>query len=247
MYGKIFDSIYDGTLYGKWEALVTFQQFIVLSDADGTVDMTPMAISARTGIPREIIDKGIEVLEAPDPYTRTPGSDGVRIERLDEHRPWGWTIVNHEKYKRLQDSDTVREQTRERVRKHRERKKKVKDVTDGNGAKRHTDTDTDTDKDLKIKVKTEDPFDRWWRVYPKKRKKKTARAIWKKKRLDAKVSELIIDVSTRISHDERWLNGYVPDPTTYLNQERWDDELTDDSGKKLTYTERMALAAEKMK
>ena len=150
MYGKIFDSIYNGTLYGHWEALVTMQQFIVLADADGVVDMTPMAIAARTSIPRDIIDKGIEILEAPDKFTRTPGSDGRRIELIDEHRPWGWVLVNYEHYKSLRDADTVRAQTRERVRKHRESKKKTSDVTDvtlGNAPKRHIDIDIDIDKD----------------------------------------------------------------------------------------------------
>lgn len=148
MYGKIFDSMYKGTLYGQWEAIVTFQQMIVLCDADGTVDMTPPAIAAITSIPLDIIQKGIEVLSRDDPYSRTPGRNGRRIELIDEHRPWGWVIVNHHKYKNLQDSDTVRAQTKERVRKHREMKRPVTDgnagVTDGNGSKRHTNTNTNT-------------------------------------------------------------------------------------------------------
>jgi hypothetical protein len=149
LYGKIFDSMYDGTLYGQWEAIVTFQQLIVLCDADGTVDMTPPAISARTSIPLEIITKGLKTLAEADPYSRTQGADGRRIELIDGHRPWGWVIVNHEKYQKLQDSDTVRAQTRERVAKHRAKKNEVTasngQVTDGNGSKRYTDTDTDTD------------------------------------------------------------------------------------------------------
>ena len=146
MYGKIFDSIYNGTLYGKWEALVTMQQLIVLADADGTVDMTPMAISARTGIPREIIDKGLEILASPDKYTRTPGSDGKRIELLDEHRPWGWSLVNYDKYKNLRDADEVRAQNRERKRRQRAREKS-QDVTLGHAESRHIDIDIDIDKD----------------------------------------------------------------------------------------------------
>jgi hypothetical protein len=142
VYGKIFDSMYRGTLYGQWEAIVTFQQLIVLCDADGIVDYTPPAISSITSIPLDIILKGLEVLSNPDPYSRTPGAEGRRIELIDAHRPWGWSIVNHTKYQRLQDSDTVREQTRERVRRHREEKRLV---TVGNGPLRHTDTDTDTD------------------------------------------------------------------------------------------------------
>lgn len=143
MYGKIFDSMYEGTLYGHWEAIVTLQQMLVLCSSDGAIDMTPQAIAARTSIPLEIITKGIGILSEPDPYSRTPGEEGRRIALIDAHRPWGWYIVNHAKYRNLQDLDTVREQTRERVRRHREMKRKV---TDGNDQKRHTDTDTNTEK-----------------------------------------------------------------------------------------------------
>jgi len=161
MYGKIFDSIYDGTLAEDWRALITFQQMIVLCDADGMIDMTPHAISRRTGIPIEHIEAGIKILENPDPYSRTDADEGRRIMRIDSHRPWGWHIVNHTKYKNLQDSDMIRAQTRERVRKHREAKKNYVtdgnvcngDVTDGNAKKRHTDTDTDTDTNTEEKIK----------------------------------------------------------------------------------------------
>lgn len=159
MYGKIFTSIYEGTLYGKWEALVTFQQLIVLCDADGIVDMTPHAISARTSIPLKIIKKGLEILSTPDPYSRTPDQEGRRIELIDAHRPWGWHLVNHTKYQHMQDAETLRSQTRERVRKHRESRRLSSDsvtVTDGNARKRHTDTDTDTD--TKSKNKAQAPF-----------------------------------------------------------------------------------------
>jgi hypothetical protein len=142
MYGKIFDSMYEGTLYGHWEAIITLQQMLVLCTSEGVIDMTPQAISARTSIPLDIITKGIGILSEPDPYSRTPGEEGRRIDLIDAHRPWGWYIVNHAKYRNLQDADTVRDQTRERVRRHREMKRSV---TDGNGEKRHTDTTTETD------------------------------------------------------------------------------------------------------
>src|SRR4051812_11918248 len=131
--------MYDGTLYGQWEAIVTFQQMIVLADADGIIDMTPQAMAARTSIPLEIIKNGIPILEASDPYSRTPGQDGKRIELLDEHRPWGWHIVNHEKYKHLRDAKEVRAQNRERQQRFRDKKSvtasngKSRSVTRGNG------------------------------------------------------------------------------------------------------------------
>jgi len=152
VYGKIFDSMYDSTLADDWRALVTFQQMIVLCDADGVVDMTPHALSRRTSIPIEYIEAGLKILEAPDPYSRSPEQEGKRIELIDEHRPWGWIIVNHGRYKSLQDAGTVREQTRKRVQKHRDKKTQLNQqtcnaspvtVTQSNNKKRHTDTDTD--------------------------------------------------------------------------------------------------------
>ena len=115
MYGKVFESMYEGTLYGQWEAIVTMQQFIVLATADGVVDMTPMVISAKTSIPREILDKGIDILSKPDLYSRTPGNDGIRIRLIDDHKPWGWYIVNHDKYSKMVKREDKREADRQRI------------------------------------------------------------------------------------------------------------------------------------
>jgi len=114
VYGKIFQTMYDGTLCtkGPWEALVTFQQMIVLSDKEGVVDMTAESIARRTTIPLEVIEKGIEALEKPDPHSRTPDEDGRRIVRLSDHRPWGWRIVNHAHYRKIRSGDERREYMR---------------------------------------------------------------------------------------------------------------------------------------
>lgn len=115
MYGKIFESMYEGSLYGQWEAIVTMQQLIVLATADGIIDMTPSAIAGKTSIPLEIIEKGIDILSKPDPYSRTHGDDGVRIRPIDDHREWGWYLVNHEKYNALRKIDDKRKADRTRI------------------------------------------------------------------------------------------------------------------------------------
>lgn len=68
-------------------------------------------------------------------------------------------------------------------------------------------------------------FSEWWEVYPKKVGRKPCLEKWKAKHLDAKADELIADVQKRITGDGRWLDGFIPDPKTYLAQERWADEL----------------------
>lgn len=121
MYGKLFESMFDGTLTsrGPWQALVTFQQMIILADPKGYVDMTPETIARRTTIPIEIIVKGIAALEKPDPDSRTPDEDGRRIVRLSDTRAWGWRIVNHGRYRQIRSQEERRKYMREYQRKRR--------------------------------------------------------------------------------------------------------------------------------
>lgn len=163
MYGKIFDSIYKGTLYGQWEAIVTLQQLVTLCDSQGVIDMTPQAIAATTSIPLNIINKGLKVLQDPDPFSRTPGEEGRRIVLIDDHRPWGWFIVNHKKYrdmasyeeKKLADKIRIAEKRKAAknkgvasCRKLSQAVEKVANVAYTNAdtnADTNTDTNTDTD------------------------------------------------------------------------------------------------------
>lgn len=87
------------------------------------------------------------------------------------------------------------------------------------------ETETETETDSCALSRTTSRFDEFWQAYPSKRDKKKARDKWKSKRLDAKADEIISDVKTRISKDRQWREGYIPLPTTYLNGERWEDEL----------------------
>ena len=109
MYGKLFVSMFSGSLYGHWQAIVTFQQMIILADKDGTLEMTPRAIAATTSIPLDIIEAGILVLEATDKNSRTPDEDGRRIIRINPERPWGWHITNYAYYRAIRTAEDRRE------------------------------------------------------------------------------------------------------------------------------------------
>lgn len=143
MYGKIFRQIYASTLAANWKAMVTFQQFIVLADADGVVDFPPEVIHRTTGIPLDIIEEGIVYLEKTDPQSRSPAEEGRRIVRLDEHRSWGWQIVNFQYYKNLASAEQVREGNRRRQKTFKERHKSNGSVTPDN-ANNATQTHTQT-------------------------------------------------------------------------------------------------------
>lgn len=119
MYGKIFASMFKGSLYGQWEAIVTFTVMIVLADQHGEVDMTAEALAATTSIPLEIIRKGIAQLEEADPKSRTPDEEGRRIIRVSDDRDWGWTITNYGHYRSIRTAEERREYFKLHKRKQR--------------------------------------------------------------------------------------------------------------------------------
>ena len=151
MYGKLFASMYDGTLAtrGPWQALVTFQQMIILADREGYIDMTADAISRRTSIPVEIIEAGIKVLLEPDHSSRSPAENGRRIIPIDDTRDWGWQIVNYQKYRQMRSADERREYLRHAQASHRARLKElstnVNTSTGGQQCQPIADADADAD------------------------------------------------------------------------------------------------------
>jgi hypothetical protein len=74
------------------------------------------------------------------------------------------------------------------------------------------------------KIHWSNDFDRWWRKYPKKVARKPCRAKWRILKPDPDV--LVKDVQTRLLHDDQWKKGFIPNPLTYLNQERWNDDIS---------------------
>jgi hypothetical protein len=148
MYGKLFVSMYEGTLYGQWQAIITLQQLVILADADGVVDMTPPAIAARTSIPLDIIEAGLKQLSEVDRYSRTPTEDGRRIVPIDPDRPWGWRIVNYRYYRDLASREDKKAKDRERIAEKRKENSDVamcRNVSQVVADVAHTDTDTNTD------------------------------------------------------------------------------------------------------
>jgi hypothetical protein len=154
VYGKIFQQIYEGSLatVGPWQALVTFQQFLILADAEGVVDKTAEIIARTTTIPLDIIKTGIQVLEQPDPDSRTPDEEGRRIVLLNPERRWGWRIVNYLYYRNLRSEHDRREYHRQYWRQKRSpkaRRAQLQTLSNGQtqAAQQHSTNSTHADAD----------------------------------------------------------------------------------------------------
>jgi|GEM_PF-1956504 len=123
MYAKVFRQIFDSSIADDYRVRLVFEDLLKLADPNGVVDMTREAISRVTNVPLELVNQGIAALESPDPKSRSAGHEGRRIVLLDEHRDWGWIIVNYDRYRRLGSEEQRRENTRTRVKHFRDRER----------------------------------------------------------------------------------------------------------------------------
>lgn len=100
----------------------------------------------------------------------------------------------------------------------------------------HTDTDTE-DRDTNVSlvlfahddVSKPDMFEDFWQQYPHrngaKKGKAAAKAAWDRK-IKAKASPKdIISGAMRYASDRQVISGYAKDPSTWLNQEGWMDDV----------------------
>jgi hypothetical protein len=142
--------IYDGTLSEDWKVMVTFQQMIIVADQDGVVDITPRALARRTGLPLDIIVYGIEKLLAPDPYSRSGKNEGRRIELLDEHRNWGYRLINYKHYRDLASRADKRGYDKKRYQKIKSESEKTSIYVENEKFSQNSTDSTDTDVDTDI-------------------------------------------------------------------------------------------------
>lgn len=70
-------------------------------------------------------------------------------------------------------------------------------------------------------------FKKVWQIYPLKKGKMVSEQSWRKLNPSPELEqEIIQDIQNRTSSDRQWLEGFIPFFSTYLNQQRWTDEIT---------------------
>ena len=118
LYARVFLQILDSSIAENYELRHIFEDFLKLASRDGAVDMTRESISRRLNVPLEKLNDAISHLMAPDLQSRDAEHEGRRLAYLDDHRDWGWKILNWEKYDKIRTKLDVAI----RVARHRENK-----------------------------------------------------------------------------------------------------------------------------
>ncbi len=135
-----------------------------------------------------------------------------------------WNLLNWEKRQSQSDSSSAR------VAKHRALQK-AKQAGACNGdvtlQKRKSNAlDKIREDKNKHPSSAPDGFDLFWQKYPKKVGKPAAQRAFKAARLNGHLPEVIGDIEQKSNSDGWTKNGgqFIPNPATYLNQRRWEDE-----------------------
>ena len=91
------------------------------------------------------------------------------------------------------------------------------------------DIDIDVESDVRRTTLSETRFNDFWDAYPNKKGKKAAFAAWKKAKVTADLHAKLLSAIRLQKTSAQWQkdNGqYIPNPATWLNQGRWDDEIS---------------------
>ncbi len=75
----------------------------------------------------------------------------------------------------------------------------------------------------------DDRFNRFWAAYPKRVGKTAARKAFAKIKPDDQMMDVILEAVEFQGNSDQWKRDggqYIPNPATWLNQGRWEDELT---------------------
>jgi hypothetical protein len=227
----LFTSIYQGTLRGNSHCLLVFTNLLAHCDKSGEVDIHPRAIAEEVGLTIEQVRAALLMLEAPDEESRSPEEDGRRILRKDEHRAWGWVVVNYLKYRSIRDEDDRREQNRLAQERWRNKNKPASAAVDG---------DKPIQKQKQKQIQETHPptprkrgrsggwgFDAFWDVYPNKTAKQAAAKAFDKIAPSTDLLDEILQAVARQKTWPKWVKDggqYIPHPATWLNAHQWLDE-----------------------
>ena len=156
-YTKLFSSITDSTVWREPDRTrLVWITMLAMSDADGHVAASVPGLADRARVPLEDCLKALDAFRSPDEWSRTKEFDGRRIVDVDG----GWQLLNHAKYRAIQDAEHRREQSRIAMQRLRATRKaeaesaasaavnevsKVSAVNAGERPLTHTEADTEAE------------------------------------------------------------------------------------------------------
>ena len=119
MYGKIFASMYEGSMVGAGPVVFAVWGYcIAKADMDGTVLLNPALLAPIIGTSRGDIESAIRYLQEPDGHSKNPAHEGRRLLHQTGHL---FFLVSHEAYRSMKSNQDRRDYMREYMRERRQK------------------------------------------------------------------------------------------------------------------------------
>lgn len=123
MYGKHFESMYEGSMYGAGLAVFAVWGYVISHARDGRLELQPRKLADTLGGEVDEINSAITFLMQPDPTSRNKDCDGRRLIKEGEFQ---YSVPSWECYYKIKNEDDRREYNRVMKRRERARKKATK-------------------------------------------------------------------------------------------------------------------------
>lgn len=99
--------------------------------------------------------------------------------------------------------------------------------TNSNAAEPKNDATHKPNNPNKNNTSADADFEQFWKVWPaspRKMAKQKCLQVWKRKKLGKYVDQIVANIKA-LKTSKQWVDGFEPAPLTYLNQDRWADEV----------------------
>jgi hypothetical protein len=233
---KLFSSITESTIWAEPDSVrIVWITMLAMADRHGRIWASIPGLANRARVSLSACEDALGRFQKPDKYSRTPDHEGRRIEPIDG----GWRLLNHAKYRAIRDEESALEAKRkyaakkrsetklEKVDQSRSKANKVEPSRDNADA----DSDAEADSNTTPKPPRGQPvepesFTTFWNAYPKKVAKPQALKSWLRIAPTKDTQAQIIQDVTKRKASEDWTKDqgkYIPNPSTYLNNQRWTD------------------------
>jgi len=228
---KLFSTIVTSTIWQEdAETCKIWVTLLALANRYGEVSATIPGIARLTNIPIEKIESAIAKFQEPDKYSRSRLYDGRRLEVVDG----GHRLLNYSYYREKSRSTDRREYLRQKQAERRERIKQEcqQDVNKVN--QNQPIAEAEAEADITTMLSWEVDFEEFWKTYPRKISKGKARDWWERHKPEGCLKTKILTSIQQQKTTEQWRKDggqFIPHPITWLNQERWDDEIKVSLGK----------------
>ena len=160
------------------------------------------------GLAFDFISNDIDRMEE----KRTDASETNRLNGLKGGRPKNPTKPNETEENRTKATETEENPTKPYKDKEKDKEK-----------------DTEKENAKKKKLECAELFTEFWAAYPRKTSKAEAQKAFEKLNPDREMLETMIAAIQRQKNTSQWQEErFIPHPSTWLNQRRWEDEVKDE-------------------